>query len=359
MERKTPLYDAHLALGGKMVPFAGYSLPIQYKGIIEEHMAVRQQAGIFDVSHMSELLLCGQDALASINHLFCNDFTGIRPGRVRYSPLLNNEGGVIDDFLVCCLDEERYWLVGNACNRAKDFDWIKGNLTGDTTAEDITESIGQIAIQGPKSADIIGVLTPQDQIPQKYYSFVEKAEVGGITCLLSRTGYTGSFGYELYCKSENTPALWAKLMEAGSAFGLQPCGLGARDTLRLEAAMPLYGQEMSEEITPLEAGLEFAVKMGKPSFLGKEALAKKGEPAITRVGLKITGRGIAREGCAVFVGDRQVGKVTSGTHLPYMNGAYAMALLDKEHAAPGTEVLVDVRGRKIEAEIVPMPFYKL
>ena len=188
---------------------------------------------------------------------------------------------------------------------------------------------------------------------------MEKAEAGGIPCLISRTGYTGSFGYELYCGAQDTPALWAKLMEAGAGLGIMPCGLGARDTLRLEASMPLYGHEMSEEISPLEAGLDFAVKMSKPDFIGKEALIKKGEPEIIRVGLKVTGRGIAREGCEVFAGDRRAGVVTSGTHLPYMGSAYAMALVEKICAVLGTEVLVDVRGRKIEAQVVPMPFYKL
>ena len=359
MERKTPLYDTHLALGGKMVPFAGYSLPIQYKGIIEEHMATRRAAGLFDVSHMGELLLCGPGAIQSLNHLCSNDFTGLAPGQVRYSPMLNNRGGVIDDLLVYCLGKERYWLVVNACNREKDFDWIKGNLTPNAVIEDISDSMGQIALQGPKSADIISKLVPEDQIPQKYYSFVEKAQIGDISCLLSRTGYTGSLGYELYCKAEETPALWTKLMEAGAGFSLMPCGLGARDTLRLEAAMPLYGQELSEEITPLEAGLGFAVKMGKQNFIGKEALTEKGEPSITRVGLQMTGRGIAREGCLVFDGDTQIGRVTSGTHLPYLNGAYAMAFLDRAYAAIGTEILVDIRGRKVDASVVDMPFYKL
>ena len=359
MERKTPLYDVHVALGGKMAPFAGYLLPVRYKGIIEEHMATRNQAGLFDVSHMGELLLSGPGAMQTLGHICSNDFTGLAPGRVRYSPMLNHEGGVIDDLLVYCLDEERFWLVVNACNRTKDFEWILNNLAGEATLEDVSDTIGQIALQGPASAEIIGKLTPEHMIPQKYYSFVEKAEVGGIPCLLSRTGYTGSFGYELYCSAVDTPALWQRLMEAGTGLGLTPCGLGARDTLRLEASMPLFGHEMCGETTPLEAGLDFAVKLGKPGFIGKEALLKQGEPARVRAGLKITGRGIAREECAVFAGEKQVGVVTSGTHLPYMGGAYAMALLERAYTVPGTEVIVDVRGRKVEAQVVPMPFYKL
>ena len=358
MEQRTPLYDIHLALKGKMVTFAGYSLPIQYTGIIEEHMETRQRAGLFDVSHMGELLLCGPGAVQTLNHICSNDFTGLTPGRVRYSPMLNADGGVIDDLLVYCLDIERYWLVVNAGNREKDVGWIKSNLVGEVTFEDISDSIGQIALQGPQSAEILKKLTPEELIPQKYYSFVEKAEVGGIPCLISRTGYTGSFGYEIYCGAEDTPAIWTKIMEAGADIGITPCGLGARDTLRLEAAMPLYGHEMNEEISPLEAGLDFAVKLDKQDFIGKDALVKKGEPTITRVGLKMTGRGIAREGCVVLAGDKPVGTVSSGTHLPYMNGAYAMALIEKNYAALGTEVVVDVRGRKVEAQVVPIPFYK-
>ena len=246
----------------------------------------------------------------------------------------------------------------NASNRERDAAWVKDNLADGATLEDISDTVGQIALQGPNSAEIIRVLTPKEMIPQKYYSFVEEAKVGGISCLLSRTGYTGSFGYELYCKSKDALRLWKKLAEAGAGLGITPCGLGARDTLRLEAAMPLYGHELTEEISPLEAGLGFAVKMEKDDFIGKEALVKQGEPGRIRVGLKITGRGIAREGCPVFAGEKQVGSVTSGTHLPYMNGAYAMALVEKAYATADTQLLVDVRGRKIEVQVVPMPFYK-
>ena len=358
MEQKTSLYDLHQASGGKMVPFAGYLLPIQYSGIIEEHMAVREAAGIFDVSHMGEILLTGSDAVKTLNRLLSNDFTEIAPGRVRYSPMLNQNGGVIDDLLVYCLDKERYWLVVNAANREKDVAWVAENLVGDTQMEDISDSIAQIAIQGPKSQEILEKLTNIESIPGKYYTFIDKAMVAGMSTLLSHTGYTGSAGFEIYCSREDAPALWTALLEKGAPLGLVPCGLGARDTLRLEASMPLYGHEMNEEISPLETGLGFAVKMKKDDFIGKAALEKKGEPTITRVGLKVVGRGIVREDCPVHVGETQVGKTTSGTHLPYLQGAYAMALLDKKFAAPGTQLLVHVRGRGVEVEVVPMPFYK-
>ena len=359
MESKTPLYDIHVELGGKIVEFAGYFLPIQYSSVIEEHMVVREKAGLFDVSHMGEVVLSGSDALNSLNHLCSNDFTNLTPGRASYTTMLNTKGGVIDDFLVYCLSKNHYWLVVNAANRTKDLDWIKKNVIGDTVVQDISDSIGQLALQGPKSLEIISKLASDENIPKRYFSFVEGADIGGVSCLISRTGYTGSFGYEIYCEAEDTPVLWKNIMDMGQEFGIMPCGLAARDTLRLEASLPLYGHEMTEEISPLETSLDFAVKMGKADFIGKEALVNNGTPAITRVGLKVTGKGIARENCEVFAGDNRVGTVTSGTHLPYMKGAYAMALLDKNHSAIGNSVIIDIRGRKVEAEIVPMPFYQL
>ncbi|MDF2838301.1 MAG: gcvT [Evtepia sp.] len=358
MEKKTPLYQTHVDLGGKMVPFAGYLMPVQYTDIIEEHLAVRKAAGLFDVSHMGEVLLTGVDAVKTLNMLCSNDFTDMLDGRVRYSPMLNPEGGVIDDLLVYRLDEKRYWMVINASNREKDVEWIGNHLIGNTKMEDISDEVAQIALQGPKSKEMMLQLAKLENIPQKYYTFVEKALVAGIPCLLSRTGYTGSYGYELYCSANNAQELWSKLMEAGKDFGLIPCGLGARDTLRLEASMPLYGHEMDDTVSPLETGLGFAVKMQKENFIGKDALLQKGEPRITRVGLKVTGRGIVREGCSVYIGEAEIGKTTSGTYLPYLKGGYAMALVQKESSMVGTAVMVMVRGRIIDAEIVSLPFFK-
>ncbi len=357
MEKKTPLYDSHVALGGKMVPFAGYLLPVQYQGVIEEHMAVREAAGLFDVSHMGELELRGPGALSSLNHLLSNDFTDLKAGKVRYSPMLNPQGGVIDDLLVYKLGEERYLMVVNAANREKDEAWVKENLLPDTQMEDQSDGTAQIALQGPKSKEILARCAKEEDIPTGYYSFVEKGTVCGIDCLISRTGYTGSFGYELYCSAQKAKALWSALLEAGKEDGLVPCGLGARDTLRLEAGMPLYGHEMNDEISPLETGLSFAVKMKKEEFIGKEGLLRRGEPTITRVGLKVTGRGIIREECSLFAGEEKVGHSTSGTHLPYLKGAYAMALVDKKHSEVGTVLNADVRGRMVEAQVVALPFF--
>lgn len=358
MEKKTVLYESHVSNGGKMVAFAGYLLPVQYSGIIPEHMAVRERAGLFDVSHMGEIIISGPDALMNLNHIFTNDFTGMTDGRVRYSPICNENGGIVDDMIVYRFSGERYMVVPNAANRQKVVDFISARLSGDVRLEDVSDSFAQIALQGPRSGDILARLTDAENIPVKYYTFIDKADAGGVTCLISRTGYTGELGYELYCRPEDAVDLWDALMKAGEADGLIPCGLGARDTLRLEAAMPLYGHEMNDEISPLETGLDFAVKMSKPDFVGKSALLSRGTPRITRVGLKATVRGIIREHCPVYMGGEQVGETTSGTHLPYMNGAYAMALVSLSGAAEGTAVEAEVRGRRVAAEVVKLPFYK-
>lgn len=359
MEKKTPLFQTHVTLGAKMVPFAGYLMPVQYTDIIEEHLAVRNSVGLFDVSHMGEVLLTGKDAVKTLNYLCSNEFTDMMVGRVRYSPMLNPEGGVIDDLLVYRISDICYWMVVNASNREKDVQWIKEHLIGDTKLQDISDSIAQIALQGPKSKEMMETLVKSEDIPQKYYTFVEHAQVAGTPCLLSRTGYTGSYGYELYCKAEDVEELWCKLLEAGEQFDILPCGLGARDTLRLEAAMPLYGHEMDESVSPLDTGLDFAVKMQKEDFIGKAALLQKGEPQVTRVGIKVIGRGIVRENCPIYLGEQQIGRTTSGTHLPYLKGAYAMALVRKDSSERGTKVSAFVRGKSIEAEIVSLPFYKV
>ena len=358
MEKKTPLYDCHIDIGAKMTPFAGYLMPIQYTDIIEEHMAVRTKVGIFDVSHMGEVLISGRDALKNINYLFTNDFTSMTDGRVRYSPMCNPEGGVIDDLLIYRLAQDTYLVVVNASNREKDVAWMQAQLFGQVELQDISDAVAQIALQGPHAKTVLAKLTNEACIPEKYYTFSNDCAVSGINCLISRTGYTGEHGYELYCAATDAPALWNALFEAGKDEGLLPCGLGARDTLRLEAAMPLYGHEMDDAVSPLETGLDFGVKLQKDDFIGKSALVAKGEPKITRVGLKVTGRGIVREHCPVFINNEKIGETTSGTFLPYLNGAFAMALVDRKHAALGTAVSVEVRGRRIEAEIVALPFYK-
>ena len=359
MEKKTPLYDNHVALGGKIVPFGGYLLPVQYEtGVIKEHMAVRTEAGLFDVSHMGELMLTGPDALKNVQKVTTNDMSGMYDGQVRYSPMCNEKGGVVDDILVYKVHDEAYLLVVNASNKDKDAAWIAGHVSGDVKFEDISESVAQVALQGPNAVPILAALAADEQIPKKYYSFVKEADVKGIKCLISRTGYTGELGYELYCAAADGPKLWDMLLETGKEYGLIPCGLGARDTLRLEAAMPLYGHEMDDTVSPLETDLGAFVKLDKDDFIGKEALTAAGEPKRARIGLKVTGRGIVREHCPVFKGDMQIGMTTSGTHCPFIGMPVAMALVDKGYTEIGTAVEVEVRGRKIAAEVVPLPFYK-
>ncbi len=357
MDKKTPLYDCHVAQGGKIVPFAGYLLPVQYTDVIAEHMATRTACGLFDVSHMGEFTLEGADALHNLNALFTNDFTNMADGRVRYSPLCNDNGGIVDDLIVYRNNADSYMIVVNASNREKDFAFLAPRVTGNAVLRDVSDDYVQIALQGPRAAEILATLVRAEDIPQKYYTFVSGVVVNGIDCIVSRTGYTGEDGFELYCAADAGPRLWNILLDAGKPFGLIPCGLGARDTLRLEAGMPLYGHEMDDDVSPFETGLGYAVKMDKPDFIGTAGIISRGEPSIARVGLKMTGRGIAREHCDVYVGGEKIGHTTSGTFLPFLSGAYAMALVDREHAAVGTEMEVDVRGRRIAAEVVPLPFY--
>lgn len=359
MEQKTPLYDRHAALGGKIVPFAGWLLPVQYPaGVIAEHTAVRQNVGLFDVSHMGEVTLSGADALKNLNHILTNDFTNLEIGRVRYSVMCYDDGGCVDDLIVYRIAETAYLIVVNASNREKDVAWIRAHLSGDVTFTDISDDVALLALQGPFAKQTLAKLTDGDSLPTRYYSFRRDLLLAGYPCMISQTGYTGEFGYEIFLSNAEAPLVFDKLLEAGEEFGILPCGLGARDTLRLEAAMPLYGHEMDETIDPLEAGLSFAVKLDKPDFIGKAAILAKGAPARTRVGLRMTGRGIAREHQDVYRGGSLIGHTTSGTFCPHLGYAAAMALLDASQAETAALVEVDVRGRRIEAEIVPLPFYK-
>ncbi|MDO4178376.1 MAG: glycine cleavage system aminomethyltransferase GcvT [Phascolarctobacterium sp.] len=358
MDQKTPLYDVHVASGGKVVPFAGFLLPVEYKssGMIKEHMAVRTACGLFDVSHMGEIILSGKGALASINHIMANDYTSLKIGKVRYSPMCNENGGVVDDLIIYRLEEEKYLVVVNASNIEKDDAHIRANLLPDTEMDNISAKVGQVALQGPKSTEIIKKLIG-DKVPTGYYSFTPDCEIAGVNCLVSQTGYTGEVGYEIYSCASEIATVWNALIEAGKEEGLIPCGLGARDTLRLEAAMPLYGHEMDDTVSPLETGLDFGVKMNKAEFIGKEGIEKIGRTR-TRVGLKVTGRGIVREHQHVFVGDKEIGHTTSGTFCTFLGGAYAMALVATGSVNVGDSVEVDVRGRKITCEVVALPFYK-
>jgi aminomethyltransferase len=360
MEKKTPLFDCHVASGGAMVPFAGYLLPVQYPaGIITEHLAVRNAAGLFDVSHMGEVLFKGQDALKNLNYLLTNDFTSMTDGQVRYSVICNNEGGCIDDLIVYKYNNEKYLAVLNASNIDKDFNWFIKHRSGDVEIKNISDETALIALQGPRAKEILLKLIPEENIPAKYYSFLNDISVDGRKCLISQTGYTGELGYEIYLSNHDAPSVWNLLLDMGQELGLIPCGLGARDTLRLEAGMPLYGHEMNDDISPLETGLTFGVKMQKDDFIGKKALEERGTPTKQRIGLKITGRGIARENRNVYLEDgKLIGCTTSGTHAPYLKYPVAMALVDAGTTETGTKTEIDIRGKMVAAEVVELPFYK-
>jgi len=307
---------------------------------------------------MGEILCKGKDALANLNNLLTNKFDNMVDGQARYSPMCNENGGCVDDLIVYKFAEDYYFVVVNAANRHKDFAFMKEHVLPGTEIEDISDTLAQLALQGPKAYDIISKLLPDECIPKKNYTAIEKVVINGMDCMISFTGYTGEAGYEIYTAAENGEKLWRTLREAGEEFGLIPCGLGARDTLRLEAAMPLYGHEMDDVISPLETGLNFAVKMNKENFIGKEALVNRGEPKITRVGLEVVDRGILREHQDIYAGDKKIGHTSSGTFAPYLKKAIAMALIEKDYAQEGTLMEVDVRGRRVEAKVVKLPFYK-
>lgn len=356
---RTPLYNQHVALGGKIVPFAGFELPVQYPaGVIKEHLAVRTACGLFDVSHMGEIICEGTDALNNINMLLTNDYTDLAINHARYSPMCNERGGVVDDLIVYREAEQKFFIVVNAANKDKDFNWMKKHAFGAVTFSDVSDKFAQIALQGPNSQEVLSRIVASKDIPQKYYTCNFNADFDGISCIISRTGYTGEDGFEIYVASDKASIIWDKLLEAGKDLGILPCGLGARDTLRLEAAMPLYGHEMNNDISPKEAGLGFFVKMSKSDFIGKQALETKGTPQIRRVGLKVTGKGIIREQQEIFLDGQKIGVTTSGTHCPFLKQAIALALVDADHREVGTKVQVNVRGRMVDAEIIKLPFYK-
>ena len=357
MDKRTPLYEEHVRLGGKIVSFGGYELPVQYgAGIVKEHMAVREAAGIFDVSHMGEFELKGPDSLLNLNRLLCNDYTVMEDGRCRYSPMCYENGGTVDDLIVAKRGENDYFIVVNAANREKDFAWMTENLVGDAVLTDVSDNYAEIALQGPASKEILKKLAPADRIPKKYYTAVFDTEVDGVPAIISRTGYTGEFGYEIYVAATEGIHIFEALLKAGEEYGILPCGLGARDTLRLEAGMPLYGHEMNAEITPLEADLGFAVKLEKEDFIGKAALLEPQKRM--RVGLKVTGRGVLREDLTVLKDGEEVGRTTSGTFAPFLKVSIANALVKAGSLELGDKVSVDVRGRLVEAEVIPLPFYK-
>jgi aminomethyltransferase len=360
--KRTPLFETYKNYGAKVIDFGGWELPVQFSSILEEHEAVRTQAGLFDVSHMGEFIIEGKDAESLINSLVTNDVTKVAVNQAQYSAVCYPDGGTIDDLIVYKLADEKFMLVPNASNIDKDYAWIEEHLKGDVTLKNISDETALLALQGPKAEGILQKLTDTDLSQISAFHFAVSTVAGLSDVIVSRTGYTGEDGFELYLAGDKVVELWEKLLEAGKEDGLKPCGLGARDTLRLEARLALYGQELTKDISPLEAGIGFAVKVTKEGdFIGKEALAKQKEEGLTRriVGIEVTGRGIPRTGYKVFsAGDEEIGVITSGTQSPTLKKSIGLALVSTEHAKIGTELKVEVRNKKIDAVVVKSPFYK-
>jgi aminomethyltransferase len=355
----TPLHREHVALGGKMVPFAGYEMPVQYPtGITAEHKAVREAAGLFDVSHMGEFEVTGPQALDLVQHLTVNDASTLEVGQAQYSALCDDRGGIIDDLIVYRF-ADRYMLVVNASNRQKDLEWVLGHAGSfDARVKDRSDEFGLLALQGPRASGILRPLTSTDLDGIGYYRFAE-GEVAGIPCIISRTGYTGEDGFELYVPEDRAAELWRAIMEAGSGEGLIPAGLGARDSLRLEVGYALYGNDLDIEHTPLESGLAWITKLDNGDFVGREALARqKAEGVPTRLtGLKLTERGFPRAGYPVVHGGEEVGTVTSGVLSPSLGEGIALVRVRSDLAAAGTELAVRIRNRDIPGVTQRPSFY--
>ncbi|MDW7738983.1 MAG: glycine cleavage system aminomethyltransferase GcvT [Bacillota bacterium] len=360
--KKTPFYEKHLQLEGKIVDYSGWFLPVQYsKGLVEEVHDTRKRATVFDVSHMGEVLVEGPGAGSFLQKVLTNDLNRLKDNAIIYSPVCYPDGGVVDDILVYRIKNDKFFLVVNAANTDKDFDWFRENVTEDVTLRNLSAEYAQIALQGPNSVFILEKLTDISLDEMKYYNFLPEVNVAGVSCLVSRTGYTGEDGFEVYCSNDAAPGLWDALWEAGKSFELNPAGLGARDVLRLEAAMPLYGHELSREITPLQARLERFVVLNKANeFNGQKALIKQKETGMDRMlyGLEMLERGVPREGYPVNHGDSEIGWISSGSYSPTLDKFIAMAFLDPNVIDQYSEVSVMIRGRAYRARTTKLPFYR-
>ena len=355
--KRTPLYDLHRELGAKLIDFGGWEMPVQYAGILEEHRAVRERVGIFDVSHMGELEVSGGDALATLQWLTPNDVARLTDGRCHYTAFLTERGTFVDDLLVYRKAADSYLLVVNASNTPKDFEWARAHSRG-ASVEDASDRYALIAVQGPRAESLLSRAAEADPSPLPYYAFLETS-VFGSSALVSRTGYTGEDGFEIYLAPENAESVYRGLLDAGREDGAAPCGLGARDTLRLEARMALYGNDIDDTVTPWEADLGWIVKMKKGDFLGRDALERQKAEGVPRklVGFEMVDRGIARHGHPARTAHGE-GVVTSGTHSPTLGKPIGLAMLPVAAAGIGSEFTVDIRGRDAKARVVPTPFYK-
>lgn len=359
--KRTPLFETYSKYGGKTIDFGGWELPVQFSSIKEEHEAVRTKAGLFDVSHMGEIFVSGAGSLDYLQHLVTNDVSKIQDGQAQYTAMCYEDGGTVDDLLVYKLADEHYLLVVNASNIEKDYEWMEQSKTENITLDNASERYGLLALQGPLSEKVLQRLTEEELSTIKPFRFKQDVKVAGQKVILSRTGYTGENGFEIYAGPEALTVLWEKILEEGQKEGVLPVGLGARDTLRFEACLALYGQELSKDITPLEAGINFVVKLKKEQdFSGKQALAAQKEAGIPRklVGIEMIDKGIPRHGYPVYAGDQQVGEVTTGTQSPTLKKNIGLALVSSEHAELGIELEVEIRNKRLKAKTVETPFYK-
>jgi len=360
MLKRTPLHDAHVSIGARMVDFAGWDMPVQYSGPMPEHLAVRTAAGLFDVSHMGEFEISGPGALNLIQKLTTNDVSRLEDNQAQYSTFTNPHGGVIDDLLVYRISSEYFLLVVNAATTDKDFEWIKRHPeAAGVEIHDTSAGYALLALQGPRAERILQCLTDHmlDRIP---YYWSQKVRVDGIDCRVSRTGYTGEDGFEIFCNPDHSRHIWNRLLVTGHDLGILPCGLAARNTTRLEAAFRLYGHDMDESTTPLEAGLGWVVKLSKGEFVGREALERQKREGLKRklVGFEVLDRAPARDGYSIVVGGQKVGEVSSGSPAPFLNKNIGLAYLPIEHCSVGTHISIVIRGREVPARVVETPFYR-
>lgn len=359
--KRTVLFDSYAEYGGKTIDFGGWELPVQFSSIKAEHEAVRTKAGLFDVSHMGEVLVTGEGALAYLQKMVTNDVSKLKDGQAQYTAMCYENGGTVDDLLIYKRGDNNYLMVVNASNIDKDLEWMNSHATDDVKIEDASSSYALLALQGPIAQEVLQTLTNEPLADIKFFRFKENVDISGHQVLVSRTGYTGEDGFEIYGSPEEIVALWSVILKAGASEGVVPAGLGARDTLRFEAGLPLYGQELSKDISPLETGLGFVVKVNKEEdFFGKEVLSSQKENGVPRklVGVEMIDKGIPRTGYKVFLGEEQIGEVTTGTQSPTLKKNIGFALLNSEHTAEGTEIEVEIRTKRLKAVIIATPFYK-
>jgi aminomethyltransferase len=359
--KRTALNAAHRALGAKMVDFAGWDMPVEYAGLVAEHMAVRTAAGLFDVSHMGEIEVCGPQALACVQFFSCNDASKLADGQIQYSGLMHTAGTFVDDILVHRFAADHYFICVNASNADKDFDWMRRHAGGfDAEIRDVSAQYAQIALQGPRAIDILQPLIAVDLSALKYYRFIREVELFGAPTMIARTGYTGEDGVEVYCGNDAAETIWNGLLGAGAQKGLTPAGLGARNTLRLEAKMALYGHEIDDTTTVLEADLGWICKLDKGDFIGADALRRQKAEGVRRklVGFEVEDRAPVRDGYALVADGQEVGRVTSGSPSPFLKKNIGLAYLPVELTAVGTQFFALVRGRETPCRVVTTPFYQ-